>query len=251
MIHLYIWTVNLSRVDEVSMLICVVVDIDDTLINTEPRMQTVWQELLDRKIPMQAVKTLSMEQIFMKFASPDEKTRAGEFQKRFWDIVLCSEEVGTELLKLDKPIPFAASILQKWSKQCKLVYLTGRTENTRDLTMNELEKFGFPTETIQLVMFKLEDYARTRGENPSGPTLVDAKAKLFSQIAKQHNVIRVVDDYPSYFHIYKQFNVPDRIGLRHSKRYTPRQYIDKGATRVIENWQQLQNDPPKQVQHSQ
>lgn len=229
------------------MLAGIVVDIDDTLINTEPRMHAVWQELLGPKIPMQAVKTLSMEQIFMKFASAEQKTRAGEFQRRFWDIILCLEEVGTELLRLDKPIPFAASSLQNWSKQCKLVYLTGRTENTRDLTINELEKFGFPTENTQLVMFNLEDYVRTRGENPSGPTLVDVKARLFSPIAKQHNVIRVVDDYPSYFPSYKQFNVPDRIGLRHSKRYTPQQYIDKGATRVIESWRQLQNDPPKPV----
>jgi predicted secreted acid phosphatase len=226
-------------------LIGVVVDIDDTLINTEHRMQAVWQELLGHKIPMQAVRTLSNEQLFLKYASPDQKTRASEYQKRFWDIVLCLEEIGTELLKLDKPIPFAADILQKWSKQCALVYLTGRTENTRSLTINELKKFGFPTENTQLKMFNPRDYTRTRGENPSGPTLVDAKARLFASIAKQHTVVRVVDDYPSYFQVYKQFNVPDRIGLLRSERYPPERYIDEGATRVIETWQKLQNDPPR------
>jgi len=226
-------------------LIGVVVDIDDTLINTEHRMQAVWQELLGHKIPMQAVETLSNEELFLKFASPDQKARASEYQKRFWDIVLCLEEIGTELLKLDKPIPFAADILQAWSKQCALVYLTGRTENTRNLTISELKKFGFPTENTQLKMFNPKDYTRTRGENPSGPTLVDAKARLFALITKRHTVVRVVDDYPSYFQVYKQFNVPDRIGLLRSERYPPQRYIDEGATRVIETWQQLQDDPPR------
>jgi len=94
-------------------------------------------------------------------------------------------------------------------------------------------------------MFSLEDFARVRGVNPSGPTLVDAKSKLFSTISKKHNVVRVVDDYPGYFPIYKQFDVPERIGLLSSKRYTPQQFIDRGATRVVESWKQLQDDLPK------
>jgi hypothetical protein len=94
-------------------------------------------------------------------------------------------------------------------------------------------------------MFSLEDFARVRGINPSGPTLVDAKSKLFSALFKEHNVVRVVDDYPGYFPIYKQFGVPDRIGLLRSRRYSLQQYIDKGATRVVKSWKQLQNDLPK------
>jgi len=72
--------------------------------------------LLDREIPMEAVETLSMEQIFMKFASKEQKSRMKEFQKRFWDILLCLGEVGVKSLELHKPIPFAANVLQEWSK---------------------------------------------------------------------------------------------------------------------------------------
>ena len=228
-------------------MISVVVDVDDTLIDTKRRIQGVWHQILGREIPMQAVKTLSLEQIFMKFASPDQKARVREFQKRFWDIVLCLEEVGVELLKLHQPLPFAANALQTWSKQCMLVYLTGRPETIRDLTLGELKKFGFPTDNIQLVMYNLEDFARARGENPSGITLVEARSRLFSSVSKQHNVVRVVDDYPGYFTIYKQFNVPERIGLLRPKRYSPQDYIDRGATRVVENWKQLEDDLPKSV----
>jgi hypothetical protein len=159
--------------------------------------------------------------------------------------VLCLEEVGADLLTLEEPIPFAADVLQGWSKKCTIIYLTGRTENTREQTLHELQTFGFPSDNTQLVMFDLEDYARVRGENPSGPTLVDGKSKFFSSISKEHNVVRVVDDIPSYFPVYKQFGVPDRIGFLFSKRYTSQQYLDKGATRVVESWKQLQDDPPK------
>ena len=223
----------------------VVVDVDDTLISTDKSMQGVWREVLNREIPLEAVEALSLEQIFMKYASPEQKARASEFQRRFWNIVLCLENIGVKLVELQEPVSFAADALQKWSKQCTLVYLTGRTENTRDLTLGQLEKFGFPTDNIQLTMLILEDYARVRGVNPSGPTVVDAKSRLFSAISKEQNVVRVIDDFPGYFPVFKQFGVPERIGLLRPKRYSPQDYIDQGATRVVESWKQLQDDMPQ------
>ena len=236
-----------SKANEVKAMISVVVDVDDTLISTERRMHGVWRELLGREVPMEAVETLGLVQMFGKFASSDQKTPANELRKRFWDILLCLENVGIELTELDEPIPFAAEVLQTWNKHCQLVYLTGRTENTRDLTLNQLRKFSFPTDNIQLVMFNLEDYEHVRGLNPSGSTLVEAKSRLFSSISKQYDVVRVVDDYPGYFTVYRQFGVPERIGFLRPKRYSPQQYIDRGATRVVESWKQLKNDVPKRV----
>jgi hypothetical protein len=239
--------VSANKTDEVCVLIGVVVDVDDTLISTERRMQGVWREILGREVPSEAVETMSLEQIFMKFASPQQMARVREFQKRFWDVLLCLEEIGVELLRLHEAVPCAADALQSWSKHCRLVYLTGRTENTRDVTLDELEKFGFPTENIQLVMFDLEDYSRAKGENPSGPTLVDTKSRLFSSICQERNVVRVVDDYPGYFPIYSQSGVPDRIGFLRPRKYSRQQYIERGATRVVESWEELQGDLPKPV----
>lgn len=227
------------------MMIGVVVDVDDTLIDTGRRMQSVWHELLGREIPLEAVETLSLEQIFMRFASREQKTRVREFQRLFWDVLLCLEEAGVESLKLHEPIPFAADVIQKWGKTSKVIYLTGRTENMRSLTLGELRKFGFPTEDTMLVMFSPEDYARPRGENPSAPTLFDTKLNLFSRICKSYSIVRVIDDYPGYFPIFLQFDIPDRIGFLRPKQYTPQHYLDRGATRVIKSWKELQDDPPK------
>jgi hypothetical protein len=224
----------------------VVVDVDDTIIKTDRSMHAVWCEVLGYEIPLEAVETLSLEQIFMKFASLEQKAHAGELQRRFWDISLGLKEPEADLFRLHEPIPFSAEILQKWINHCKLVYLTGRPESMRDPTFSELKKFGFPTDNTQLVMFSLEDFARVRGIDPSAPTLTDARSKLFSAIFKEHNIVRVVDDYPSYFPIYRQFCVPDRIGLLRPK-YPLQQYIDKGATRIVTSWLQLQNDLPRRM----
>jgi len=216
------------------------------LIDTERRIQGVWSQILGREVPLQAVQTLSSQQIFEKYASTGQKGRVSELRKRFWDILLCSEEVGIELLKLEEPIPFAANTLQTWSKRCMLVYLTGRPETTRDLTLGKLKEYGFPTDDIQLVMYHLEDYARARGAS-SGPTLVEARSRLFSSVSKQHDVVRVVDDYPGYFTIYRQFEITERIGLLRSKRFSPQDYINQGATRVVKSWKQLEDDLPKPI----
>lgn len=222
----------------------VVVDIDDTLIDTGPRMLRVWRLLLDREIPMEAVDTLSLEQIFVKFASQEQKTNVKEFQRRFWDILLCLDEAGVESFKLHQPIPHAAEILQTWSEDTCIIYLTGRTENMRSLTLGEFRRFRFPTENTELVMFTPEDYARAKGENPSGPTLIDTKSRLFSTIHASYDVVRVIDDYPGYFPIFKHYNVPDRIGYLRLKRYKRQQYLDRGATRVVNSWKELYDDIP-------
>lgn len=224
----------------------VIVDVDDTIIDTQRRIQAVWSHLLGGKIPLQAVQKLSTQQIFEKYASSDQKARVNELRKRFWDILLCSEKVGIELVKLDEPIPYAANALQKWSENCKVVYLTGRPETNRDLTLDQLKKFGFPTGNTQLVMYDLEDYARAKGAS-SGPTLAEARLRLLTVMSKQHKFARVVDDYPGYFTIYRQFNIPDRIGLLRSEKFSTQDYINEGGTRVVESWKQLEDDLPRLV----
>lgn len=220
----------------------VVVDIDDTLIDTGQRMHSIWSLLLDRKIPIEATETLSLEQIFAKFTSQEQKTRMKEFQKRFWNILLCLEEVGVKSLEFHKPIPLAADTLQRWSEEARIIYLTGRTENLRSRTLDEFKRFRFPTENTELVMFSPEDYARPKGENPSGPTLFDTRSRLFSAIHRSYNVVRVIDDYPGYFPIFKQYDIPDRIGYLRPKRYSLQHYLERGATRVVKSWKELFND---------
>jgi len=224
-------------------MISVVVDIDDTLIDTAKRTQAVWHEILDRDVPLEAVQTLNPQQIFEKYATIDQKAQVNRIQRRFWDIILCIEEVGVDLLKLEEPVPFAAETLQAWSNQCMLVYLTRRIDTTRNLTLQKLTEFGFPVNKAELMMYRLSDYARVRGE-PAGLTLVEARHRLFSSICKRHSVARVVDDYPGYFTIYREFKIPERIGLLRSKLFSKQDYISQGATEVVKGWKQLLNDLP-------
>ena len=222
----------------------VIVDIDDTLIDTRRRMQSVWYELLNRRVTLEEVETLNLQQIFVKYASEEQKAQVQDFQRRFWDVLLCLEDVGVRSLDLHTPIPYAAETLQAWSEKSRIIYLTGRTENTHSLTLEELNRFGFPIENTRLVMYRPEDYARPKGENPSGPTLVDTRSRLVSEICSNSNVTRVIDDYPGYFPILRESGIPDRIGFLRPKRYKPQDYLQRGATRIVESWKELKDDPP-------
>jgi hypothetical protein len=223
----------------------VIVDIDDTLIDTARRMHKLWRLLLDRDVPLEAVETLNLEQIFMKFATKDQMARVKDFQKRYWDLLLCLDAGGVESLSLHEPLSDAVGVLQKWSEKFELVYLTGRTENMRFLTLHELEEYGFPTANTRLVMFQPDDYARAKGEDPSGPTLIEVKSRLCTEICEKSEVVKAIDDYPGYFTVFRRLEIPDRIGFLRPKRYNAQQYLDRGATRVVKSWKELQDDIPK------
>lgn len=213
-------------------MMCVVLDIDDTLINTDMRRWNVWCYVLNRRIPLEAVESLGSRRILETFAFGDRT-----IWERYWGILLHWEDAGDEFLELDEPIPFAAQVIQKWSEEYKIVYLTGRSKNMRRLTLDELEKFNFPTAGVDLVMLSVKDW---RSHFESKTSLTKLRGRRFSSITKRYRVVRVVDDQPSYFQVYRQFKVPDRIGLQR-KRFQPKDYLDKGATRV-KTWEQLWNE---------
>jgi hypothetical protein len=221
-------------------MISVVVDVDDTLVDTRKRTQKIWELVLGRGIPLEDVGSLTARGIFEKHASREQRARIDELRREFNDILLCRNEEGIRLLGLDEPVPFAAEALREWGPRCRLVYLTGRLESLRDATLGELARFGFPADA-ELVMSDPEDWG---GPRP-GASLADARTRLFSAITERHDVARVVDDFPGYFPTYRQFDVPERIGLLRSRLYKPQDYVEWGATRVVESWEKLISDPPR------
>jgi len=209
----------------------VVVDIDDTLIDTERRRYTAWCRVLGRKIPRSEVESQGSREILRKYASSNR-----EVWKKFWMLTLCREEGGVDLLELDKPIPYSLETIQKWSKNYKLIYLTGRTENMRQLTLDELGNFGFPTSGTDLEMFTLTNWMNFFSSQSS---VVETRSMIFSRILSRQPVVRVVDDYPGFFVAYRKYPVSEKIGLLRKKRFSPQEYLANGATMVVENWKQL------------
>ncbi|UCH31733.1 MAG: hypothetical protein JSV05_09650 [Candidatus Bathyarchaeota archaeon] len=208
----------------------IVVDIDDTIVNTNRRRYITWCKVLGREIPFRDVESSSSEEILEKYG--DSNRRIWE---KFWMVILCVNEIGVKLLELDKPILHVQEILKKWSEKFKLIYLTARTENMRQLTLYELGKFGFPTIDVELKMFELDDWKNYS----SISSVVKTRSVKFAEILTDCNVFRVVDDYPDFFQAYNYPSVPDRIGLLRGKRFSKEQYFANGATRVIESWDEL------------
>ncbi len=210
----------------------VVVDIDDTIVSTDHRRHAAWCRVLGRGIPLQEVESQSSREILRKYAFSDRET-----WNKFWKLTLCFEEGGSDLLELDSPIPFAVEVLQKWSENYKVIYLTGRTENMRQLTLDELRRFNFPTTRVELEMFTVNELINFFSSESS---VVETRSAMFSKILKRHKVIRVVDDFPGFFVAYRNHPVSDKVGLLRKKRFSRQEYITNGATRVVENWKQLQ-----------
>ena len=209
----------------------IVVDIDDTLVNTEYRRNAAWRRVLGREIPMEVTESSSSREILERHAFSDRR-----IWEKFWLLVLCLEEGGTDLLELDRPVPYASEVLKNWSTSYKMVYITGRTKNMRQLTLAELRRFGFPTRGTDLEMFTLKDWISFFS---SASSAIKTRAKIFSSILKRYNVVRVVDDFPDFFAAYKKHHVPDKVGLLRKKRFSRQDYLVNGATRVVENWRQL------------
>ena len=222
----------------------VVVDIDDTLLDVRERLRHAMTEILGCVVSRNDMKMMNTAQIFDKYASPEQQGIAEELHERFWDIILCKEEIGFDLLRFDEPIPEAAKVLKAWNEEYQIVYLTGRIEPTREHTLSQLREHGFPIEGTQLVMFQTKDYYQARwalGLEFIGPTLIEIRSKWFSLILQQNSVLKVVDDFPDYFGVYRKHDVPELIGLARSSFRTEQTYLDHGATRVIRCWSELLN----------
>ncbi len=224
------------------MLPRVVVDIDETLIHTSRRRHAVASRILGAEIPPEAVETLSNKRLFEQYASPEQREREGELSRGYWDLLLCLDERGLELLHLDEAVPHAAEALRSWEGHCEIVYLTGRPESMRSHTLVALDGFGYPVEGARLVMFELADWESFLSGNRMA--LQEARERLFISILEEGPVARVVDDFPGYFRTYTKYGVPDRVGLLFSPRRTLQRFLDRGATRVFESWRPLIDDIP-------
>jgi FMN phosphatase YigB (HAD superfamily) len=74
----------------------VVIDIDDTLIDTERRRHATWCKVLGREIPLQATETSGSREILRRYAFSDKRT-----WEKFWLLALCVEEGGADARACD------------------------------------------------------------------------------------------------------------------------------------------------------
>ena len=210
----------------------IAVDVDDTIIDISHRSWVVWCQVLGQDISYEVVRDTPT-------ASPPADTTADDdVWDRFWSIMLCMEDRGIELLSLDRPRPYASEVLRRWNENHEIVYFTGRPMSMYELTLNELGKFDFPDEKIDLVMLNLKDSWKWFIDLPSA---IQYRNKLFSKVCQKHKVFRVVDDYAPFFSVYKKFRILERIGIQVSKRHLYQDYLNYGATKVFKNWKEMEN----------
>jgi len=207
------------------------IDIDDTLVSTRKRTQGLWKHVLGCVVPQDEIETMTARQIFERYATEEQKPLMRDLQRRFTETMLCRNVEGVRLMELDEPIPYAANVLHRWWKEAEIVYITGRLERVREETASQLRRFGFPVEETELVMFKEGDW-RNGGVG-------EARRALMDEVVGTHSVHRVVDDFPGYFTVYRDYGISERIGLLQSKMYKSTDFLERGATKVVKSWSEL------------
>ncbi len=207
------------------------IDIDDTLVSTRKRTQGLWKHVLGCVVPLGEIETLTARQIFERYATEEQKPSRRDLQRRFTETMLCKNMEGIRLMELDEPIPHAADVLQGWWEEAEIVYITGRLERIRMETVSQLRRFGFPVENTELVMFKEEDWGKGG--------LGEARRALLDEVVSTQSIQRVVDDFPGYFTVYRDYGIPERIGLLQSKMHQPSDFLERGATKVVKSWTEL------------
>ena len=170
-------------------------------------------------------------QIFEKYATEEQKPKMRDLQRLFTETMLCKNDEGIKLIERDEPIPYATEALAKWNGP--IVYITGRLEQIRNITQDQLRLFEFPLDNTDLYMFKEEDWKDGR--------LGEARRRILDDIMNKHQVLRVVNDFPGYFPAYRELGISERIGLFYSRSYKHEDFISRGATRVVDSWKELIN----------
>jgi len=126
-------------------LIC---DVDNTILNTRPRVRACLAAIGMPEVFEQSPRTYGG---FKEMLSSEEV-------ERFFRIFL-----SNEYLPLDEPLPDAAQALHGWLKRGKLIYLTGRHDapgdSMRPGTLQWLKAHGYPepNEKIELLMKRARD----------------------------------------------------------------------------------------------
>jgi hypothetical protein len=207
------------------------IDIDDTLVSTRKRTQGLWKHVLGCVVPLGEIESMTARQIFERYATEEQRPSMRDLQRRFTETMLCKNVEGVKLMELDEPIPYAADVLKRWREEAEIVYITGRLERIKMETVSQLRRFGFPVEETELVMFKEEDW----GKGGVG----EARRALLDEVVGSHSVHRVVDDFPGYFTVYTNYDIPERIGLLQSKMYQSSDFLERGATKVVKSWSEL------------
>lgn len=202
----------------------IVLDIDETIIDTSLRRQAAWRRVTGLDIPVSELEMYGSSYIARKYYGHNYHP----IYLKFWSLLLCYDPDGFKLLEMDKPIPYAADMVSVWSRRYTIVYLTGRTINMRDATLDELRSMGFPTDPMMIYMAPdLEKYL----ENPTG-----IRRMLLERIIEEYRVKIIVDDNPVFFEIYRELGIPIRIGI-----LRPRFKIEdyRYASIVADSWYSL------------
>jgi len=200
----------------------ILVDIDDCIIDVSKRKAAIYSYLLNKKIKVNEVIGKRTSEFLREHVKED---LVEEYRVKFWEIALCLDEIGKKFLNLDRPVPYAKQVLKKLSKKYNIIYISNRIESMKDITIEELKKFDFPSPTS---VYHADDSTFLN-------SLQVGRINVLSKLPKV-KIFTVIDDLPENYIHYKQLNVNYIIGFLKYIVLDKKKFYEMGANFVIESW---------------
>jgi hypothetical protein len=214
----------------------IVVDIEDTLLDMRERTREVWQDLLGRDVILEDAISLEPVRMIERYGSKKQRKRIDDLVNEYWDLLLCKEQC--KFLDKAEEIPSASDVLKSWKDDYQIVYVSDLLEPASDELKDQLMRFNNPIRGTERILLSLEEYKESM-ERLVGFDLVDARRRVMSRISDEYDIVRVIDDHPDYFRVYRDFDISERLGFYRPRAFSTEDYLSRGATRVMMDWEEL------------
>lgn len=204
------------------MRTAVLIDIDDCIINNLRRKKAILEYILNRRVKY---KDIIGKRIVETLSLYLPKEKVPEFNRKFWEIALCVEEIGRNFLHLDKAEPYSRKVIKKLSNKFEIIYITNRLERMKEDTTLSLKRLGFPNYEMN---FHADDHTFYEREN--------ARRNVLSKLPKEYEYVFVVDDIPENFKAYLEFGISNILGFMKYVETDENKYYLNGAKLVFKSW---------------
>lgn len=209
----------------------IIVDVDNTLVDQVPRKT-------------QALKTIGIDNVSEEVIKQDFSLRSvlrGSDREAFYRIIL-----GPDLQDHLVAFPGAVRFLNELKQDYRILYITARPGVQRDLTVDLLERLGFPKpgeEGVDLALWPLESDIAELSEEDVEAKSVEWKQAFASERASSEQVVAAISDTSGDVSAFAKLGIPSILFHSHGKPKDLRAEIEQSiGSRFLSDSIQLTTD---------
>jgi len=193
----------------------IIVDIDNTIVDQVPRKKEILRKLLNTDVKEEVLrKDFSLHSVLH-----------GTNRATFINYLL-----GPELQECLIAIPGSVEALNRLKNDYYILYLSSRPEAQKEITIQLLERLGFPIpdgDEIEIGLWQAECNIGNLTEDEINSRSLEWKHKFISQCASQKPLLAVISDTPEDVSISARLGIPSILFHSHGEENELRKKIEE------------------------